>query len=243
MKIPTSACRGARGPPRTMRPSAGALEPILAYAAGGRQIPAAGGAAQPRRRQRCDVDAPEALSWCSNRAEDDGTNDGGMRDDDGAPMVGLLALEPVGDPLHQAKDGLAPVWRCRGIVEPNCDGVRLACANIFEAAPTPRAVIAIAQRLLDDGIEAKRPRGVACAQFRAREPTIGTRQSTGQRRGTGLAVLVEWLVGRKRRAAHRRGRGVTNQNEARRHRNASARRAARQAPRRAASMLRTANRA
>ena len=243
MKIPTSACRGARGPPRTMRPSAGALEPILAYAAGGRQIPAAGGAAQPRRRQRGDVDAPEALSWCSNRAKDDGTNDGGMRDDDGAPMVGLLALEPVGDPLHQAKDGLAPVWRCRGIIEPNCDGVRLAYANIFEAAPTPRPVIAIAQRLLDDGIEAKRPRGVACAQFRAREPTIGTRQSTGQRRGTGLAVLVEWLVGRKRRAAHRRGRGVTNQNEARRHRNASARRAARQAPRRAASMLRTANRA
>ena len=106
-------------------------------------------------------------------------------------MVGLLALKPVGDPLHQAKDGLAPVWRCRGIVEPNCDGVRLACANIFEAAPTPRAVIAIAQRLLDDGIEAERPRGVAGAQFRAREPTIGTRQSTGQRRGTGLTVLVE----------------------------------------------------
>jgi hypothetical protein len=242
MKIPTSACGGARGPNDAAKCGRG-LEPMVARAAGGRQSPAAGGAAQPRRRQRCDVDAPEALSWCSNRAKDDGTNDGGMRDGDGAPMVGLLALEPVGDPLHQAKDGLAPVWRCRGIVEPNCDGVRLACANIFEAAPTPRAVIAIAQRPLDDRIEVERPRGVAGTQFRAREPTIGTRQSTGQRRGTDLAVLVEWLVGRKRRTAHRRGRGVTNQNEARRHRNASARGAARQAPRRAASMLRTANRA
>jgi hypothetical protein len=56
-------------------------------------------------------------------------------------------------------------------------------------------------------------------------------------------VLVEWLVGRKRRIAHCRGRGVTNQNEARRHRNASARRATRQAPRRAASMLQTPHRA
>ena len=208
-----------------------------------RQIPTAVVAAQARDRQWRDVDAPEGLRRCSNRVHDGRPNDRGVRDHNRPPFVSFFASEPVGDPLHHAQDRFAAMRRCLRSAQPGGDGLRFARANVLEATPAPGPVVAIPQHGFDGRVESKDLRSLPCPQFRTGKPPVGVRQTPGQCRGAGLAVLVEGFVGREGSATYGGGRGVTDQNEARRHRKSSARHVARYSLRRATSTRRTANRA
>jgi hypothetical protein len=170
--------------------------------------------AQANERQRRDVDSPERTRGRFDRMDDGRPDEGGVRDGEDPPGRPALPVEPGRRPFDQCEDRFAAMRRASRITQPFGDGVRFFRAHLIKRASRPPTVIAIAQHRLNGRVEREAIGCLTGAQCRARPTAVCTAEAK-RRRGQLLPRLrVDRFVGRKRRCAHCRRRGVANQSQA-----------------------------
>jgi hypothetical protein len=105
------------------------------------------------------------------------------------------------------------------IGKPGCEFRRMCRLNVGELAPAPMPVVAIAQRRMHTGVKRQRSRGLSRRKRRAGHGAISAPQRNAEPPCLLDGAIFERFVARKGRRARRRSCSMTDQGEARRHRN------------------------
>jgi hypothetical protein len=141
----------------------------------------------------CDIQPPERLQWSAECDKNCASDDRWVSHRDGVTHL-RLRFQPAMDSINKRSDGLATMWRSRGISQPSNQAIRIIFLHMRQLPTFPTSIVAIAKIFRDRCGKSQRFGGHRCTLLRRGQNLLSPRRLPGQgskpRDFSGLKRLI-----------------------------------------------------